>query len=168
MHKLDIHSPLVFIFLLQYIARPPLWGSFFYSYSIYYLRMQLSKTKTNLSKEQAHLVFYDDRCSLCTAEINHYKKLKKLHPIQWIGIHKNEDIVHQYCFTQEQLLERLHVVQENGETHIGASAFITIWLSIKRYRWIGLTVQKLRLTPMLNYFYEYFAKRRYQKRICKI
>ncbi len=128
--------------------------------------MQPSESK--YAKDSPHLVFYDDRCSLCTAEINHYQKLKTCHPIEWVGIHKNQDIVQQHDFTQKQLLERLHVVQGNGETRIGASAFITIWLSIKRYRVIGLLIQKLKLTPTLNYFYERFAKRRYQKRICKI
>ncbi|MFK7816465.1 MAG: thiol-disulfide oxidoreductase DCC family protein [Gammaproteobacteria bacterium] len=132
------------------------------------MKMQSSESKLNFPKDSPHLVFYDDRCSLCTAEINHYQKLETCHPIQWIGIHKNRDIVQQHSFTQKQLLERLHVVQGNGETHIGASAFITIWLSIKRYRVVGLMVKKLRLTPILNYFYEPFAKRRYQKRICKI
>lgn len=130
--------------------------------------MQLGETNINVINEQPHLVFYDDRCSLCTAEINHYQKLETCHPIKWIGIHQDRDVVQRHGFTQKQLLERLHVVRGTGEADIGASAFITIWLSIKRYKVIGVMVQKLRLTAILNLFYEYFAKRRYQKRICKI
>lgn len=130
--------------------------------------MNSIESKRNATNDQPHHVFYDDRCSLCTAEINHYQKLETCHPLEWVGIHQDQDIVKRYGFTQKQLLERLHVIRGSGETDIGAYAFVTIWLSIKRYKVIGLLVQKLRFTRVLNIFYEYFAKRRYQKRICKI
>ncbi len=131
--------------------------------------MHLSKSQTKSKNHaQPHLVFYDDRCSLCTSEINHYQNLESCHPIKWVGIHKDNGIVKQHGFTTHQLLERLHTVRADGKIEVGAAAFITIWLSIKRYKVIGQLIKKLRLTRIINYFYEFFAKRRYQKRICKI
>jgi predicted DCC family thiol-disulfide oxidoreductase YuxK len=130
--------------------------------------MKLSKSKSNFTKDSPHLVFYDDKCALCSAEINHYRKLKTCHPIKWIGIYQNQEILKQFGFERNQLLERLHVIRGDGAVLIGASAFATIWCSINRYRLLGYAVYKLRLIPTLNYIYTHFAKWRYQKQVCEI
>jgi predicted DCC family thiol-disulfide oxidoreductase YuxK len=115
-----------------------------------------------------HLVFYDDRCSLCLKEINHYKKLNTSHPIKWIPIYQEEEVIQQYGFHKQDLLERLHVVRGDGVIVTGVSAFATIWSSIKWYRPIGIIVYKLHLIPILDIAYRYFAKWRFKRQACEI
>jgi predicted DCC family thiol-disulfide oxidoreductase YuxK len=115
-----------------------------------------------------HLVFYDDKCSLCLKEINHYKKLNTSHPIKWVPIYQEEEIIQQYGFRKQDLLKHLHVVRGDGVVVTGAAAFATIWSSIKWYRPIGMIVYKLHLIPMLDIAYEYFAKWRFKRQTCEI
>ena len=115
-----------------------------------------------------HFVFYDDKCSLCTAEIDHYRKLEACYPIKWIGIHHDSKTIEEFGFNKKELLERLHVLRADGVVITGASAFATIWSSLKRYRLVGNLVYKFKLVPILNFFYKYFAKWRLQRRVCEI
>ncbi len=127
-----------------------------------------SKSKAGLVEETPHLVFYDDKCPLCLTEIKHYRRLEKCYPIEWIGIHQDQKIIKQFGFNQQQLLERLHVVRGDGVVVTGASAFATIWCSVKRYRIIGNMLYKFKMIPALNFIYDYFAKWRYQRRTCQV
>ena len=125
-------------------------------------------TKRNSAVNKVpHLVFYDDACPLCSKEINHYRKLEAYHPIQWVPLHKEKNIVEDFGFSNNALLERLHVVRGDGVVVTGASAFATIWYSIKCYHWLGKLVYKLHLIPVLEYFYTHFAKWRYKRQLCK-
>lgn len=124
--------------------------------------------KLSVIEEIPHLVFYDDKCPLCSKEINHYRKLKTSHPIKWIPIFQEEKLIQQYGFSKEDLLERLHVVRGDGVVVTGASAFATIWHSIKWYRPIGLLVYKLHLIPTLDIAYQHFAKWRSKRQTCEI
>ena len=114
-----------------------------------------------------HLAFYDDKCSLCAAEINHYRKLEACHPINWIAIHHDSKTVEDFGFNKQDLLACLHVLRGDGVVVTDAIAFVTIWSSLKRYRLIGNIVFKLKLVSTLNLFYKYFTKKRYQRRICE-
>ena len=129
------------------------------------MREKITKNTDFLSKVP-HLVFYDDACPLCTKEIDHYRKLETRHPIEWVPLHKDERTVKSFGFSKNSLLERLHVVRGDGVVVTGASAFVTIWYSIKRYHWIGKLVYKLNLIPFLEYFYKFFAKWRPKREYC--
>lgn len=124
----------------------------------------------NISADELipHFVFYDDKCSLCAAEINHYRKLEPCYPIKWIGIYHDSKTIEEFGFNKQELLENLHVLSADGTVITGAYAFVTIWTSLKRYRLIGNIVFKLKLVPILNIFYKYFAKWRLQRRVCEI
>ncbi len=130
--------------------------------------MKHSKNKSSLLDDIPHLVFYDDACPLCTKEINHYRKLKTCHPINWVPIHQDQNMLNSFEFSKHALLERLHVVRGDGVIVTGASAFATIWYSIQRYHWLGATVYKLHLIPTLEFFYTRFAKWRFRRQVCEI
>ena len=130
--------------------------------------MKQSKNNKSVVDQVPHLVFYDDACPLCSKEIDHYRKLEAYHPIQWVPIHQDDNTVNNFGFSKNALLERLHVVRGDGVVVTGASAFATIWYSIKRYRLLGKLVYKLHLIPVLEYFYTRFAKWRYKRQLCEI
>ena len=116
-----------------------------------------------------HVVFYDDGCPLCDSEIEHYKKIKTIHEIDWLGIHSRWDDIQQYGFSKETLLRRIHAVHSNGQVVSGASAFVLIWKSLRYYNWLGRIVVTFRLVPILDFFYKPFAAWRYKKnQHCKV
>ena len=117
----------------------------------------------------AHIVFYDDLCPLCNSEIEHYKKITPVHSISWLGINESQIEIEQHGLNKQELLKRIHAIDSRGNIVTGAAAFALIWNSLKYYRVIGFLVTKLRLIPLLDFFYGYFAKWRYNKnKVCDI
>jgi|TARA_B110000238_G_C16120495_1_gene436898 predicted DCC family thiol-disulfide oxidoreductase YuxK len=116
-----------------------------------------------------HIVFYDDSCPLCDAEIEHYKKLKTVHAISWLGIDASWDDIKQHGFSKQTLLKRIHAIHSDGTIVTGAAAFALIWNSLKYYRVLGFIVTKFKLISILDFFYKYFAEWRYKKnKVCNI
>ena len=62
-------------------------------------------------------VFFNNSCSVCRLEINHYKKIADSN-LEWIDITNNDQALKLTSKSQEELLRRLHVI-ENGKV-IGA------------------------------------------------
>ena len=108
-----------------------------------------------------HIVFYDDRCPLCSGEIGHYKKLVKHHPVDWIGISKAHSVLTEFKLSEEQVLKHLHVLRADGVMVKGAYAFAVIWSSLKYYRILGWLVRTLRLLPVMQFAYRRFAEKRF-------
>jgi predicted DCC family thiol-disulfide oxidoreductase YuxK len=119
-------------------------------------------------KKIPHLVFYDDACTLCSKEISHYRKLTTIHPIKWIPIHQDERTLKEFGFDKHELLKVIHVLRGDGVVVTGASAFATIWHSVKRYRFAAEIIYRFHLIPILNYFYHHFAGWRFKRQVCEI
>ncbi len=116
-----------------------------------------------------HIVFYDDACPLCNREIEHYKGLKAVHSIDWVGIESSWEHVQQYGYSKETLLRRIHAVHSDGSMVSGAAVFALIWSSLEYYRVLGFVVTKFRLVSMMDFFYKYFAEWRFKKnKVCNI
>tara|TARA_B110000444_G_C18717342_1_gene536702 strand:+ start:87 stop:443 length:357 start_codon:yes stop_codon:yes gene_type:complete len=80
-------------------------------------------------------VLFNDKCSICSAEISHYKSLKT-NDIHWLDINNLEESMKLSGKTHKELLRRLHVIKD-GKLHSGVKAFIILWDSIPRYRWLS-------------------------------
>ena len=80
-------------------------------------------------------VFFNNSCSVCRLEINHYKKISD-NNLEWIDITNNNDALKITSKTQEELLRRLHVI-DNGRVISGAKAFIIIWSKIPKYKFLS-------------------------------
>lgn len=76
-------------------------------------------------------VFYNNKCSICNIEINHYKK--KCNTIEWVDINKSNEIQNETSKYKNKLLRRIHV-EKNGKILIGIDAFIFIWSIIPQYK----------------------------------
>ena len=57
-------------------------------------------------------VFFNNSCSICRLEINHYKKIPNSN-LEWIDITNNDDALKLTSKSQKELLRRLHVIH-NG------------------------------------------------------
>ena len=100
-------------------------------------------------------VFFNNSCSVCRLEINHYKKISDSN-LEWIDITNNDDALKITSKTQEELLRRLHVI-DNGEVIGGAKAFIIIWSKIPKYKFLSKLFSIKPFILIFHYLYEFVA-----------
>ena len=100
-------------------------------------------------------VFFNNSCSVCRLEINHYKKISDSN-LEWIDITNNNDALKITSKTQEELLRRLHVI-DNGKVIGGAKAFIIIWSKIPKYKFLSKLFSIKPFFLIFHYVYEFVA-----------
>ena len=100
-------------------------------------------------------VFFNDSCNVCRLEINHYKKISDDN-LEWIDITNNNDALKITSKTQEELLRRLHVI-DNGKVIGGAKAFIIIWSKIPKYKFLSKLFSIKPFFLIFHYIYEFVA-----------
>ena len=100
-------------------------------------------------------VFFNNSCSICRFEINHYKKVSDS-SLEWVDITNNKDALSLTSKTQEELLRRLHVI-DNGQVIGGAKAFLIIWNKIPKYKFLSKVFSLKPLFLIFHYFYEVIA-----------
>ena len=80
-------------------------------------------------------VFFNNSCNICKMEIDHYKKHSDDN-LEWVDITNNQQAVELTSKSKEELLRRLHVI-DNGQVIGGAKAFIIIWSKIPKYNFLS-------------------------------
>ena len=100
-------------------------------------------------------VFFNNSCSVCRLEINHYKKISDSN-LEWIDITNNDDAIKITSKTQEELLRRLHII-DNGKVIGGAKAFIIIWSKIPKYKFLSKLFSIKPFFLIFHYIYEFVA-----------
>ena len=100
-------------------------------------------------------VFFNDSCSICRLEINHYKKIADSN-LEWIDITNNEDALKLTSKNQSELLRRLHVI-EDGKVIAGAKAFVVIWSKIPKYNFLSKLFSINFFFIIFHYVYEVVA-----------
>ena len=79
-------------------------------------------------------VYFNEKCSICKMEINHYQK--KCDSIEWLDIDTTYSHINEIKKNRNQLLRRIHL-KNNDEILIGIDAFIFIWSKIQRYKFLS-------------------------------
>ena len=100
-------------------------------------------------------VYFNNSCSICRFEINHYKKISD-NNLEWIDITNNEEALKITSKSKEELLRRLHVI-DNGKVIGGAQAFIIIWSKIPKYKFLSKIFSIKPLYIIFHYVYEFIA-----------
>tara|TARA_B100000900_G_scaffold27609_1_gene21349 strand:+ start:228 stop:578 length:351 start_codon:yes stop_codon:yes gene_type:complete len=100
-------------------------------------------------------VFFNNSCNVCRLEINHYKKIADSN-LEWIDITNNDEALKITSKSQEELLRRLHVI-DDGEVIGGAKAFIVIWSKIPKYNFLAKIFSIKPLYILFHYGYEVVA-----------
>ena len=100
-------------------------------------------------------VFFNNSCSICRFEINHYKKVAGSN-LEWIDITNNNEALKLTSKSQKELLRRLHVI-DDGKVIDGAKAFIIIWPKIPKNRFLAKIFAFRPLFILFHYFYELVA-----------
>ena len=100
-------------------------------------------------------VFFNNSCSVCKLEINHYKKIADSN-LEWIDITNNDEALNLTSKSQEELLRRLHVI-DDGKVIAGAKAFVVIWSKIPKYKFLSKLFSIKPFFLIFHYIYEFVA-----------
>lgn len=100
-------------------------------------------------------VYYNNSCNVCRLEINHYKKIAHEN-LEWIDITSNDEAIKETSKSYEELLRRLHVI-DNGEVIGGAKAFIILWSKIPKYKFLSKIFSFKPFFIIFHYIYEFVA-----------
>ena len=100
-------------------------------------------------------VFFNNSCNICKIEIDHYKKNSN-EDIEWVDITNNQQALDLTSKSKEELLRRLHVI-DNGQVVGGAKAFIIIWSKIPKYNFLAKILSFKPLFILFHYAYEFVA-----------
>ena len=99
-------------------------------------------------------VYFNNSCSICKFEIDHYKKIST--NIDWVDISTNSKAKKETKISPKNLLRRLHV-KKNDTIYQGVDAFIELWSVIPRYRFLAILVRKPLIYQLAWFLYEIFA-----------
>ena len=100
-------------------------------------------------------VFFNNSCNICKLEIDHYKKNSDEN-LEWVDITNNQQAVDLTSKSKEELLRRLHVI-DNGQVIGGAKAFIIIWSKIPKYNFLAKILSFKPFFILFHYAYEFVA-----------
>lgn len=115
-------------------------------------------------KKSKPIVFFDGGCPLCRKEIRHYQRSDPDDVIEWVDIHKKPERLSDHQIKLDAAMERLHSINEQGETLTGVASFILIWDNIPRYQRAASLIKLLKMEPLLEFLYSRFAAWRFKKR----
>ena len=109
-------------------------------------------------------MFYDGACPLCSREVSHYRRIDHERAVNWVDISVQTDQLESHQLSHEDAMARLHVLDSEGRMQTGAAAFTALWSALPYYRWLARCVRGLGLVPLLDRFYEPFARWRLSRR----
>ena len=81
--------------------------------------------------EKTPKVYFNNSCSVCRMEINHYKKFNE--KLGWIDVTNNKEAQKETAKSSAELIRRLHVEQD-GKIYQGIDAFLIVWSRLPKYR----------------------------------
>ena len=87
----------------------------------------------NQHSEKTPKVYFNNSCSVCRMEINHYKKFNE--KLGWIDVTNNKEAQKETAKSSAELIRRLHVEQD-GKIYQGIDAFLIVWSRLPKYRWL--------------------------------
>ena len=108
-------------------------------------------------------VFYDDKCSMCSREINFYKKIAPEATLNWLGISSSSKELKSSKIKQVDALMYLHVKDCKGIFYVGVDAFILIWRHLPYFKYINYVISLPGIYQLAICIYEKFAKYRFKK-----
>ena len=100
-------------------------------------------------------VYFNNSCKICKAEIDLYKK-EKIQEIDWVDITNNDQAIKETSKNNKELLRRLHV--KEGEKIIeGAEAFLILWKTMPKYKFLYNIFKLPIIFNLFSFFYEIIA-----------
>ena len=100
-------------------------------------------------------VFFNNSCKICKTEIDIYKK-QNIEGIEWIDITNNKVAETETNKSAKILLRRLHV-KEQDKIYGGAKAFLLVWKTMPKFRFLYYIFKTPIIFQIFSLFYEIAA-----------
>lgn len=120
--------------------------------------MSTADNKPASPETRAPLVLFDGSCPLCSREIAHYRRLRGADRVEWLDISADNTAMPIDGIERDTAMARFHVRDADGNWHTGAFGFAELWRHLPGYRIVGGVLRSLRLLPLLDRAYAYFAR----------
>jgi len=104
------------------------------------------------------VIFYDGLCIACSAEINHYRKLKGSESFQFLDITSPEFDAKTHGLDPFLVHKVMHVRSPDGVLHQGVEAFRCIWSHLPSYRFLFHATDNRLAKAVLNLGYQGFVR----------
>ena len=111
-------------------------------------------------------MLYDGGCSLCSKEIQHYKRIDTSDLINWVDITTDPKALRDLGLNLTETMRIIHAVTSDGTKLIGVYAFLAVWERLTGYHWLALFIRATRTARLLDWVYFRFANWRFKRR-CK-
>ena len=109
-------------------------------------------------------VYFDGNCSLCSKEINYYKKIDKKNIFDFVNIYNDDTDLNKFGITKPEALMELHTLDKDGKIHKGVDSFILIWKNLSLlWRVLGIIVSFFPVYITAKFIYKKFAIQRFKK-----
>ena len=106
-------------------------------------------------------VWYNTRCPVCDAGINHQKKrlveVAKTGRIEFRDINLEPDALARYGATLEDIRRRLHATDAQGHLLVGADVAIAVWRATPGEAWLAALFGNPAVLPLTRFVYDRFA-----------
>lgn len=102
-------------------------------------------------------IYYDGLCHLCSAEINHYKKVCGHKNLSFVNIADPTFNAESEGLNTRDVNRFMHVKNDAGQIFTKVDAFIEIWKALPGYQLAAKIAQIKILRPFLNLGYWTFA-----------
>ena len=115
-----------------------------------------------MSDEARTKVYFNSACPVCRAGVASQRGKMASCQIEWIDVHSNPESVEEVGAELEQVRERLYVRDAEGNLHVGADAFTTLWRDTPGQRWLGRFTALPGIRSVLRVIYNLFARLLYR------
>jgi predicted DCC family thiol-disulfide oxidoreductase YuxK len=101
-------------------------------------------------------VLYNDKCPVCSFEIEHYRSLcsKRGIGLEFEKISVEGPVLMASHLTAEDAKKRLHLLTTDGRLLIGVEAFLALWAEMPGYRVLGRVVSMPGIYHLASLFYD--------------
>jgi len=110
-------------------------------------------------------VLYDGICNLCLTSVRRLKELPSTADLRFVSIQSleesEEEIPGIQAYSRDQLLAKLHVIDQSGAVYAGADGVIRILRTVRGLKWVALFYRIPGTRGMADFLYRYIAARRY-------
>ena len=120
---------------------------------------------TSTSWDMSSKVYYNSACPVCNAGIKEQRQRMEacgIKDIEWVDVHTNPEAVSEVGASLEQVRERLHVKDSDGQLNVGADAFTRLWSQTRGQRWLAKLLRLPVLKQLTHLAYNVFARLLYR------
>ena len=109
-----------------------------------------------------HTVYYNSACPVCDAGVCAMRARIADHEVDWVDVHRNPERLAALGLDQEDVRERLHLVDPQGRLQVGAPALLTTWSLQPRWGWLLKPLDWPGLLTLTSWAYIAFARLLYR------